>query len=88
MEEKNYCEPIKTFEEAMQYNHLQLRPIRPHNFPQNSHSYANNKHDCHVEGNELVSRKFYPTNIVPKTLICHDMKGGYLEDKYVHNICK
>lgn len=23
---------------------------------------------------------------VPRTLVCHDMKGGYLQDKYVGNI--
>ncbi|KFM56630.1 Cytosolic endo-beta-N-acetylglucosaminidase, partial [Stegodyphus mimosarum] len=32
-------------------------------------------------------RKRIPVDDSPKTLICHDMRGGYLEDKFVHG-CK
>lgn len=81
METKNYCEPIKTFEEAMQYSSIQYHNAKYHKFT-NKYSCVNEKYDCHVYGNkELNPRTSYSVNNVPKTLVCHDMKGGYLHDK-------
>lgn len=42
----------------------------------------NNILDCHSYDHNLLRDRF-DARIVPKTLICHDYKGGYQADKYL-----
>lgn len=81
MEQKEYCEPIKTYEEALQYSTIRVTPAKFHKFPKDGYSCTNFAFDCHIQSEEIDRRKFLPQIKVPKTLVCHDMKGGYLEDK-------
>lgn len=39
--------------------------------------------DCHVDYDNYLTRMRLDTRMVPKTLICHDYKGGYQADKYL-----
>ncbi|CAH0563881.1 unnamed protein product [Brassicogethes aeneus] len=41
--------------------------------------------DCHIPQEHFKVRKRLDKRMVPKTLICHDYKGGYREDRYLHD---
>lgn len=41
----------------------------------------NSLSECHDELSSLHSKQRLDKHSVPKTLVCHDMKGGYLQDK-------
>lgn len=31
-----------------------------------------------------LQRKYHTDESVPRTLVCHDMRGGYIEDRFVY----
>lgn len=39
--------------------------------------------DCHSDAKHFLVRNRFDVRTVPKTLVCHDYRGGYLADKYV-----
>lgn len=39
--------------------------------------------DCHSDAKHFLVRNRFDERTVPKTLVCHDYKGGYHADKYV-----
>lgn len=39
--------------------------------------------DCHSDAKHFLVRNRFDARTVPKTLVCHDYRGGYLADKYV-----
>ncbi|GJQ80903.1 hypothetical protein Trydic_g4720 [Trypoxylus dichotomus] len=50
------------------------------------HVIKNTDRDCHTEDYNFIPTRRLNKNFVPKTLVCHDMKNGYLEDKYVGRV--
>ncbi|CAH1116019.1 unnamed protein product [Phaedon cochleariae] len=54
--------------------------------PRSSIVVPNTISDCHSDPGNFLSRRAQrvDSRCVPKTLICHDYKGGYLADKYLH----
>lgn len=47
----------------------------------------NIQNDCHVGIKDFVPKVRLDRNSTPRTLVCHDMMNGYLEDKYVKQKC-
>lgn len=45
----------------------------------------NVQNDCHVNKKDFVPKLRLDKNSTPRTLVCHDMMDGYLEDKSVKN---
>lgn len=41
----------------------------------------NVRNDCHVNKSNFVPKLRLDRNSTPRTLVCHDMMNGYLEDK-------
>lgn len=41
----------------------------------------NIENDCHVNRKDFVPKLRLDRNSTPRTLVCHDMMNGYLEDK-------
>nr|CAI5841975.1 unnamed protein product [Callosobruchus analis] len=52
--------------------------------PRSQFVVQNTLSSCHTEKNHFAARKRLDARTVPKTLVCHDYKGGYQADKYLH----
>ncbi|KAL3274569.1 hypothetical protein HHI36_015950 [Cryptolaemus montrouzieri] len=44
--------------------------------------------DCHTRLNDYTVKIRLDSKTIPKTLVCHDYKGGYLEDRYLTEVNK
>lgn len=79
----NVCAPISTLSHV--WNYMDNLPGWVDRIvelmPRSSTVVKNVKNDCHVEEKEFGPQLRLDCHLVPRTLICHDMKGGYLEDK-------
>ncbi|KAK5641493.1 hypothetical protein RI129_010040 [Pyrocoelia pectoralis] len=42
--------------------------------------------NCHTESKNFVPTSRLDRQSTPRTLVCHDMKGGYTEDKFVESV--
>lgn len=51
--------------------------------PRSAIVVQNVQNDCHVGKKNFVPKLRLDRNSTPRTLVCHDMMNGYLEDKYV-----
>ncbi|KAF5283612.1 hypothetical protein FQR65_LT13818 [Abscondita terminalis] len=79
------CAPISSLEDAWIYTEtppnwiekiIELKP--PSNF-----IIQNSTLPCHVESKNFAPSLRLDRKSAPRTLVCHDMKGGYIEDKFV-----
>lgn len=50
--------------------------------PRGATVIQNVQNDCHVRKEDFVPKLRLARNSTPRTLICHDMMNGYLEDRY------
>ncbi|CAG9856286.1 unnamed protein product [Phyllotreta striolata] len=81
------CHPIPNITELEQV--LQEPPdwiykVQPI-VPRSGRVVKNNVDDCHSGIDEFVVKKRVDSRTVPKVLVCHDYKGGYQADRYLHN---
>lgn len=49
--------------------------------PRSAVVIQNTQNDCHVDKEYFVPKLRLDRNSTPRTLVCHDMMNGYLEDK-------
>lgn len=83
------CQPISNLQDL---NHVLQEPpswvnrIEPL-VPRSPTVVQNNISDCHTESGTFLPRNRYDLRTIPKTLVCHDYKGGYLADRYVVYNC-
>lgn len=85
----NVCSPIKTTSEL--WACLQNPPSWIYRIvdrhPRSNFVIKNEKNDCHISDEaKVASKPRLDRNSVPRTLVCHDMKNGYLEDKYISSV--
>lgn len=50
--------------------------------PRGATVVQNVQNDCHVGKKDFVPKLRLDRNSTPRTLVCHDMMNGYLEDRY------
>lgn len=81
MEESDIiCTPIKSLEELGKF----IAPIWAKNAaPLQESGWCTKAGSgrCHVKVGDWKTQLRYFRNTVPRTLVCHDMRGGYLDDK-------
>lgn len=83
------CEPIKSFEELWAFveDPPEWSQYTVDIFPRSNVVVQNSKDDCHVTTNNFVPKTRLDRRSTPRTLVCHDMMSGYLEDKQVVLFC-
>lgn len=48
----------------------------------------NVRNDCHVKTGDFVPKLRLDRSFTPRTLVCHDMMNGYLEDRCVYVVAQ
>ncbi|KAK4873863.1 hypothetical protein RN001_013223 [Aquatica leii] len=85
---KNICAPITSLEDAWNYTEsppdwvqkiIELKP-------RSNFVIQNSTLSCHSESHQFTPSTRVDRRSTPRTLVCHDMKGGYIEDKFVEPI--
>ncbi|XP_017786924.1 PREDICTED: cytosolic endo-beta-N-acetylglucosaminidase [Nicrophorus vespilloides] len=86
LDRDSVCAPIRSLEELANtltnppqwLKHLKDRVVRSPTIVQNS---SLNCHKTNRNIGNIVKR--FDSYLTPKTLVCHDMKNGYLDDRYL-----
>lgn len=79
------CHPItnvEDIEDVIQEPPHWVNRVQPL-LPRSATVLQNDISDCHSDANHFLVRNRFDARTVPKTLVCHDYRGGYLADKYV-----
>lgn len=77
------CEPVRSLAEL--WNVVEQPPKWTQRIvelaPRSPTVVQNLQNDCHVSKKDFVPKMRLDRNYTPRTLVCHDMMDGYLEDK-------
>ncbi|XP_065218337.1 cytosolic endo-beta-N-acetylglucosaminidase [Planococcus citri] len=76
------CEPLKTLDDVLSWDDKSdwsvfVKPLKS----TSKYCYESNSFHCHKRVRKPIKAL---RSCVPKTLVCHDMKGGYLDDRFVN----
>ncbi|XP_071444091.1 cytosolic endo-beta-N-acetylglucosaminidase isoform X2 [Hetaerina americana] len=79
------CLPISKLEDVWVWEneHARKWPSMPLQ-PSTDHCYQGTATSCHVSCEKWKLSPRLDRNTSPKTLLCHDMKGGYIGDRFVN----
>ncbi|XP_065345502.1 cytosolic endo-beta-N-acetylglucosaminidase [Cloeon dipterum] len=76
------CVPLLSVQEVLDWRPDERPwPLRPLS-PRTACSSVGTSHLCHQT--QWRPTKLLDRRTVPRTLVCHDMKGGYLDDRFVY----
>lgn len=79
--QETVCSPILSVEEL---ENFKIPSWTNSIFPlqsKNNWCISTNNIQCHEDIQKWKVQPRYLSNTVPRTIVCHDMKGGYLEDR-------
>ncbi|KAJ8922923.1 hypothetical protein NQ315_001466 [Exocentrus adspersus] len=82
------CHPITNLEDlegVLEYPPRWVDRVEPL-IPRAGTVVQNTLSDCHSDSKHYLARNRLDSRLVPKTLLCHDYKGGYQADKYLHYV--
>lgn len=79
----NVCKPIKNLTELCDCleNPPEWTNWLIDRVPRSQYVIKNEPSDCHIKSESCYSSPRLDARSVPRTIVCHDMKGGYLQDR-------
>lgn len=83
VQNRSVCNPISTLKDVWTFTLNPPEWIKQivELTPRSSTVVRNTDFYCHIKSEDFKPTSRLSRTVVPRTIVCHDMKGGYIEDR-------